>query len=56
MILRGLHMFYGGLQQNLHHQRVYSGVPGESRGDTPESKWIHLKVFGRVYHHHQKII
>jgi len=51
-------VFYGALQQNLHHQHVYSGAPGVNRGDTPESGWIHLKVgtqlcliFGRVNLH-----
>jgi len=44
MILRCFHVFYGSLQQNLHHLHMYSGVPHVNRGDTPESGWIHLKV------------
>jgi len=51
MILRCLHMFYGGLRQNLHYWQMYCGVPHVNRGETgkvrvdaPESGWIHLKV------------
>jgi len=44
MILRCLHVFYGGLRQNLHHLLLYFGVPHVFRVDTLESGWIHLKV------------
>jgi len=37
MILRHLQVFYGSLQQNLHHLHLYSSVLRVNRGNTPES-------------------
>jgi len=55
MIARCLHAFYGGLQYNLHHWQVYSGVPqvnvgktGKTRVDTSESWHTMCLIFGRV--------
>jgi len=54
MIKRCLNIFYGGLQQNLHHQHQYFGVPDVNRGeagkmrvDTPESCYTVCLIFGR---------
>jgi len=55
MILRCLHLLFGSLRQNLHHQHMYSFVPLVNRGDTPERGWLHSEschtvclIFGRV--------
>jgi len=37
-------VFNGSLQQNLYQKQVYSSVPLVNRGNTLESRWIHLKV------------
>jgi len=41
MFLRCLHVFYGTLRQNLHHQHVYFGVPRVKGA-------IHLKAGGYI--------
>jgi len=55
MILRCLHVFYGGSRQNLHHLHVYSGMPrvnrcktDKMRVDKPESWHTVCLIFNRV--------
>jgi len=41
VIVRRLQVFYSGLQQNFSS---LTRVPHVNRGDTPESRWMLLKV------------